>query len=306
MIKEVPGGLLQWLRGFYFVAEKGSVTQAAAAMGRGQPAITYQIRSLEKELGVTLFDRSSGKMTLTAEGRGVLESVISLFEDVEEITNSARKKQLDYEGKIVIAANLSTMTTFLPRYISSFMKRNPRVSFHIEAGIYEAVIEKVESGKADLGIAFVDAVPKTMVCYDLFEAGQKLIAPKGNPFFRGASPTLRQIAQVPLILFSLTGSIDPSIERRFAEEKLQPRIMMTHNNSVSVKSYVAQGLGAAIMSGTTVSEEDKKTFDVFSLDRYFPKRKYGLLLRKKKYFTPAVMAFIRTIKANIHFKKQGS
>jgi DNA-binding transcriptional LysR family regulator len=306
MIDEIPGGLLQWLRGFYFVAEKGSVTQAATAMGRGQPAITYQIKSLEKELGVTLFDRSSGKMTLTAEGRGALESVISLFEDLKEIRSSPGKKQLDYEGKIVIAANLSTINSFLPRYVSLFMNRYPRVSFHMEAGVYDAVIEKVESGKADFGIAFVDSVPRTMAYHDLFEAGEKLIVPKSKRFFRGGPPTLRQIAQVPLILFSVTGSIDPSIERRFAEEGLHPRIVMTHNNSVSVKRYVAQGLGVAIMSGSTVSEEDGKRFDVFPLDRYFPKRKYGLLLRKKKYLPPVVKAFIRTIKPNIHFKKQRS
>ena len=66
---------------------------------------------------------------------------------------------------------------------------------------------------------------------------------------------------------------------------------------------VAQGLGAAILSGYAVSEEDKKTFDVFSLDRYFPKRRYGLLLRKKKYFSPAVKAFLRSINPDILFKK---
>ena len=65
MIEEIPGDLLQWLRGFYFVAERGGVTQAAVVMGREQPTITRQIQCLEKELGVTLFDRSSGKMKLT-------------------------------------------------------------------------------------------------------------------------------------------------------------------------------------------------------------------------------------------------
>ena len=78
---------------------------------------------------------------------------------------------------------------------------------------------------------------------------------------------------------------------------------MTLNNFVSVKNYVAQGLGVAILSGFAVSEEDKKTFDVFSLNRYFPKRKYGLLIRKKKYFSPAVKAFLRSIKPDIQFKK---
>jgi len=109
MIEEIPGDLMQWLRGFYFVAEKGSVTQAAIAMRRGQPTITYQIKCLEKELGVTLFDRSSGKMKLTPEGRNVLEHVITLFEDVKEIRNT-RKYTWSTKGRFVsLPATLSSI-----------------------------------------------------------------------------------------------------------------------------------------------------------------------------------------------------
>ncbi len=74
---------------------------------------------------------------------------------------------------------------------------------------------------------------------------------------------------------------------------------MTHNNFVSVKRYVALGVGIALLSGYAFSEEDKKIFQILSLDQYFPKKKYGLLLRKKKYLPPAVKAFIHTIKPDI-------
>jgi DNA-binding transcriptional LysR family regulator len=303
MIEEIPGDLLQWLRGFYFVAERGSVTQATLVMGREQPTITRQIKCLEKELGVTLFDRSSGKMKLTPEGRVLFEKAISLFEDVREIRSEFRKEQLEYQGKIVIATSHAIIDSFLPRYISKFRTTHPRVSFHMEGGVFETALEKVDSGEADFGIAFADSVPATMVCYDLFETGQKLIAPKNNTFFPGTSPTLRQIAQAPLILFSRTGSIEPFIERRFAKERLKPNVVMIHNNFVSVKKYVALGLGIALLSGYAVSEEDEKTIDIFSLDRYFPRRRMGLLLRIRKYLSPAVKAFIRTVKPSIQFNR---
>jgi len=78
-------------------------------------------------------------------------------------------------------------------------------------------------------------------------------------------------------------------------------VVMTHNNPVSVKKYVALGLGAALLSSFSISEEDRKMMRVFSMDRYFPRRRYGLVLRKRKYLTPHVKAFIRTIKADIEF-----
>ena len=301
MIDEIPGDLMQWLRGFYFVAEKGSVTQAAITMRRGQPTITYQIKCLEKELGTTLFDRSSGKMKLTPEGRHVLKKVISIFEEVKEIRNTQRGEQLEYEGKIVITASHAIIDSFLPRYIVNFTSTHPRVTFHAEGGVNELVFEMVESSETDFGIASVDAVPNTVVCHDLFETGMILIAPKNNAFFQGKSPTLRRIAQCPLVLLSRKGTTVPFITKRFSQEQLKPRVVMTLNNFSSVKKYVTQGLGAAILSGYAVSKEEKKQFDVFPLNKYFPKRKYGLLVKKKKYLSPTVKAFIRSIKSDIQF-----
>jgi DNA-binding transcriptional LysR family regulator len=169
----------------------------------------------------------------------------------------------------------------------------------MEGGVFEVVLEKVESAEADFGITYIESVPGTLVCYDLFESRLKLIAPKGHTFFTGDSPTLKEIARAPLILFSRTGSTETFIERRFAEERLEPNVIMTHNNFVSVKRYVALGMGIALLSGYAFSEEDEKVFQILSLDRYFPKRKYGLILRRKKYLPPAVKAFIGTIKPDI-------
>jgi DNA-binding transcriptional LysR family regulator len=304
MIEEIPGDLLQWLRGFYFVAQRGSVTQATTVMGREQPTITRQIKCLEKELGTTLFDRSSGTMKLTPEGKILFEKAVNLFEDVKEIRNEFRKKQIEHRGKVAIATSHGIIESFLPRYLVEFRSAHPKVIFHIEGGIFETALEKVESSEADFGIVFTDSIPGTMDSYDLFETGLKLIAPKNNPFFSTKIPTLRQIARTPLILFSRTGgSIDPFMERWFATERLKPNVIMTHNNFVSVKKYVALGMGAALLSGYALSEEDEPYFDIFSLDRYFPRRKIGIVLRKRKYLAPAVKAFIRTIKPNIEFVK---
>lgn len=303
MIDEIPGDLIQWLRGFYFVAETGSVSQAAIAMQRGQPTVTYQIKCLEKELGIILFDRSSGRMKLTPEGKNVLENVISLFEEVKEIRNAHRKEPLEYEGRIVITASHAIIDSFLPRHIANFMHSYPLVTFHLEGGVNELVLEKVESSESDFGIASIDIVPNTMVCHDLFETALVLIAPKNNTFFQDRAPTLQQIAQCPLILFSRKGTIVPFIIERFLQEQLEPKVVMTVNNFASVKKYVVQGLGAAILTGYAITKEEKQLFDVFSLEKYFPKRRYGLCVKKKKYLSPTVKAFIRSIKPDIKFVK---
>jgi DNA-binding transcriptional LysR family regulator len=301
VIDEISGDFLQWLRGFYFVAEKGSVRKAAIAMGREQPTISRQIHCLEKELGVTLFDRSSGKMRITPEGRALQEEAVSLFEDVKRVKGQFTEQEFDYRGKIVIATTHAIIDTILPPYVEAFRKQHPGVIFHFEGGIREMVYEKVESAEADFGVASFNTGSKTIVFHDLYEAPLVLIAPKKNTFFGDAQPTLEQIAEAPLILFAHRGSLEPFVEGRFAEERLKLNVIMTHNNFVSIKNYVSYGMGVAILGGHALSPEDGRNFDIYRLDQYFPKRKYGIILKKKKYLSGIVKAFIRSIKPDIDF-----
>ena len=229
----------------------------------------------------------------------MLDKVISLFEIVKEITSEFHEGE--FQGQIAIASTHGIIDAFFPTYIAKFRNEHPKVSFHLTGGVYESVFERVESAAADFGVCYLDSVPDSLTCHELFECGMVLLTRKGNKFFPGNLPTLKELAETPIILFSRTGSMEPYIARRFAQAKLQPNIVLTNNNPVSVKKYVAMGIGAALVSGLSIEDEDKQKFDIYSMDRYFPKRKYGLLLRKHKYPTPYVRTFIRSIKPDIKF-----
>jgi DNA-binding transcriptional LysR family regulator len=302
MIDEISGDFFQWLRGFYFVTEKGSVRQAAIAMRRESSTISRQIQCLEKELGVTLFDRSSGKMMITPKGKILREATDALFEDIKRIKGELKDEVINYQGQLAIAATRMIMKSVLQPYIEDFWRLHPGVTFHCEGGSSDMVYAMVESGEVDFGITiydFFDARHRTLVYQHLYENGLIMIAAKNNPYFAGkAIPTLMQIAAVPLILRDSNRSM---IERRFAEEKLKPLEIMTHNNIPSVKTYVAHGMGVAILSALTISKEDEQNLDIYDLDRYFPKKKYGIILKKNKYLSPMVKAFIRSIKPDIDF-----
>jgi LysR family cys regulon transcriptional activator len=301
MIERILINFFQLLRSFYFVAQNGSIRKAAIAMGRKQPTITRQIQLLEKELGVTLFDRSPNGTMITADGEKLQEELRHLFKDVNRIKRSLQVQDRGYEGKIVIATPHAIIDNILPPYIDQFKEFHPRVKFHFEGAIHKEVYEKVESAEADFGIAVCDNVPEMFTCYTMFETGLVLIAPKNNPFSLGKSPTLRQIANAPLIVFTHGRSVDPLIAGPFAEKHLQPNVVMTHNNFMSMKKYVAIGMGAAILGRHAVSREDEKIFDIFSLDRYFPKRKHGIVLKKNRYISPMLRSFLKTIKPDIKF-----
>jgi DNA-binding transcriptional LysR family regulator len=300
MIGEISGDLLQWLRGFYFVAEKGNLQQASIAMGRERATISRQIKCLEKELGVPLFDRSSGKMMITHEGKILLEKANVLFEYLKQIKDDLKNKEVNYRGEISIATTPGVIYNILTPFVGYFRRLHPEVTFQIEGVEREVVYKKVESAEVDFGIAFSETGYKTLVCHDLYETSRVMIAPKNNSFFSGkALPTLEQIAEAPLIVSMYHNLHEISVEERFAQEGLKPNVIMRLNNSLTTKKFVAQGMGVAILSRVNISPQDEQDFDLYSVDHYFPKTKYAILLKKRKYLSPMVKAFIWTIKPDI-------
>jgi len=301
MISEMGGDFLQWLRGFFYVAKTGSVTLAASEMRRNQPTISHQIKCLEKEFGITLFDRSKGKMELTPEGRDFLEKTISIFEIVKEMKEEVGGKGLKGKGTVSIVTTHAVIHYFLPRIIVPFRARCPDVRFEIEGGGLQMILERVEAAEADFGMANLRSVPEALDYFPLFKTSLKLITRKGALFPDDHVPTMEEISRAPFILFPSSSTITPLVQERFSMEGLSLQVSMVLNNFEDVKEYVALGLGVAILDDYTLTERDGNRFGIFPLDRYFEQREYGILLRKRKYFSPAAREFIHSIKPDIEF-----
>lgn len=296
MIDEIGGDFLQWLRGFFYVAKRGSVTMAAKEMGRNQPTVSHQIKCLENELGVTLFDRSGGRMELTVEGRNLLDKTISLFEIVMEMKEEARADRLEKEGTIAICTTHAVVHYFLPAPIRAFKADHPSVNFHIEGGGVDMIVKNVEAAEVDFGIASINSVPETLTYCKLFETKLMLIAPKGHAFFGSSSPSLEEIAYAPFISFPRSSTITPLVEGKFAERGLALKETFVLNNYETVKKFVAMGAGVAILDDYAVNEGNEHKIDVYDLGDFFPVREYGVVLRKRKYMPPCAKAFLESLK----------
>jgi DNA-binding transcriptional LysR family regulator len=296
MIKEFGGDLFQWLRGFYFVARTGGVTRAAEAMRRNQPAISHQVKCLEEEFGVLLFERSRGKMELTAEGRVLLELVVPLFELIEEMKEKLCKPKLPVEGIVRVATTHAVILYYLPRFVLDFHEMHPQIPFDLQGGGVEAVLAAVETGVADFGIASFLETPAGLVTHDLFETKLKLITSKNLRLFSQKRISMEAMAKFPHIGFPRTSTITPLIERRFAQEGLKINTILVFNNFEIVKKYVELGLGVAILDDFTVTPEDENKLAVFDLGEFFDKRKYQIIMRQKKYLNPAAREFFERIR----------
>lgn len=301
MIDEIRGDFLQWLRGFYYVVKNQSVTKACVDMGRNQSTISHQIKCLENEFGITLFDRSLGKMELTSEGKLFLEKTISVFEIIKGMQSELSADSLENKGEITIAASYAIIHYFLPDYIKRFRKRSPAVTFELEGGGLEMIIDRVESAEVDFGIVSVRKLPEGLITHSLFETGMTLLACRNNPFFSNSVPTLGQIADIPFISTPLQATARDDVERVFRKNNLKLNHVIVLDNYASIKIYVQTGIGISILESFALTKNDHKKFDLYPMDPFFEPSKYMIVMRNKKYLSPQARAFLKSIKPEIAF-----
>jgi DNA-binding transcriptional LysR family regulator len=299
MIQEYAGDLIQWLRGFVFVAQHGSLSRASKEMGRSLSAVHYQIKQLEKEFNVKLFGRHKGRLILTVEGQILLENVIHIFDSLNSLKGNLKKKSMSLEGQIRIATYHATTIHYLSKHIRTFSKRNERVKFELRAGLLNFILDQVESAEVDFGIVHSAKFSSRIYYYPLFESRLTLIAPRGNVFKISAEPTIQEISQLPFIGFPQSSAIMPTIEQAFAREEVEPRMKMVCNNFQMIKEYVRIGLGISIIAEYNLRPEDIKRFMIYKMDNYFRPIEYGLIILKGKYISPACRSFLLSLKPDL-------
>ncbi|MFR8581001.1 MAG: LysR family transcriptional regulator, partial [Bilophila wadsworthia] len=127
MIEELNGDFLQWLRGFYYVSQTGSIRRAAQMMNRNPSTISYQIRSLEEELNTVLFDRYKKSLRITPEGKKLFEWTVYTFETLRGLRSEVGTLSGKLQGTVTFSSNLPFAAQVVG-IISGFRERHPDVN----------------------------------------------------------------------------------------------------------------------------------------------------------------------------------
>jgi DNA-binding transcriptional LysR family regulator len=295
MIPELSGDFLQWLRGFYYTAEKGTVSAAAAHMGRRQSSITHQIKNLEQELGAQLFDRSHGRMILTEEGAALLAKAVTIFETIKEMRDLLHPQLGELHGEISLVTTHAVLLYYLPPHIAEFQRLSPGVNFRLTGGGLDKILENLHTGQADFSIASLESVPESLDFKQLFRTKPVLIQARDSKWSLDDPLTLDQIARLPFISFPDSSTIAQAIKKRFSEEGLTLNVVQELDNFELVKRFVELDLGLAILDEYALEAKDKTKIHLHALDSYFKERSYGIITRKKSYMPPASHAFIQKL-----------
>ena len=141
---------LQVIEAFVEVAQRGSVTEAARALGRSQPAVSHRIKQLEEQLGVALFERQGRGLRLTPRGSLLLREAEGVLARLRTLPDVLLRDEVEPMGQVTIGALPTVARYYLIDALHEALKEMPQVKWVVEVGLSEALLDKLRQGRVDV------------------------------------------------------------------------------------------------------------------------------------------------------------
>ncbi|MCQ2444811.1 MAG: LysR family transcriptional regulator, partial [Mailhella sp.] len=161
MIESMHGDIIQWLRGFYYIAQTGSIRRAAELMNRTPSTLSYGLKSLEDELETVLFDREGNRLKITPEGEKLMEWTISTFDTLRGMKAELSARPGFLKGQVGFSAVLP-LATHLVEATVRFHDANPLVRMDIRRGMVDGVLRDVAEGVSEFGVISTSSPPEQL------------------------------------------------------------------------------------------------------------------------------------------------
>jgi LysR family transcriptional regulator, transcriptional activator of the cysJI operon len=228
---------------FVYVYRLSSFHKAAEVLYITQPSLTSRIKTLEKDLGVSLFNRKRKGAELTEEGKIFLPYALQLY----EIYLKAKSSLHPIEENITIGSIISASTTILPNAVYQFQRKNPHLSVNVITAKTKTILDRLLNNECQ--VAVTEKVSHTdVICEPFYRDPISLFVQPSHHFTKKNSViTLQELALEPLICFNPTSDYWKQIEKLFLESHLTPNIVFNIDSLEAAKSAILNGIGICFL-----------------------------------------------------------
>ena len=229
---------------FLRIAENGNFTKTAEEFGYTQSAVSQMVRSLESELGVTLFTRTKHGIFLTSDGKAMVPHLRRLCEDYDRLLAESSAINRLEGATIRIGAFASVSANFLPSVIKAFKAIYPNVQFKLLQADYETIQSWIFDGTVDFGFLTTDVAGNLRRIF-LMEDEMVMVLPKGHPATSKKVLLLEDFAGEPFIFLDQGKKSEPL--EYFTRAGVEPNLQYRVYDDYTIMNMVEQGLGVSIL-----------------------------------------------------------
>jgi DNA-binding transcriptional LysR family regulator len=285
---------LKQMRAFCEVVRTGSITLAAQKMFLSQPSVTLQIQAMERELGVTVFERRGPVLKLTPDGEALYALAKPLVDGIDSLEENfaAQHGKLD-SGELNICAGESTILYILPEAVRLFVSAHPRIQLKIHNETGRDGLKMLRADEVDLVVGSMMDVPDDITYQPVVTYDPALIVPLDHPLAGKTKVTLEEISQYGMILPPRHLSTWRMVKYVFQQHNLTFSVTLEAGGWEVIKKYVELGMGISIVTDICLTGNEKLVR--IPLNQYFPQRGYGLVLRKGRFLSPQARRFVEIL-----------
>lgn len=283
------------LESFVTIAKVKSFSRASEKLFLTQPALSNHISKLEKELGITLFERNNKKTELTSAGRQFYISALEILNQREYALLSLEKFRGKIEGLLQIATSSVPGQYVLPDILAGFHKLYPDVTFNLHYLSSGEVIGLVLSGDLDFGFVGAEPDHRNIVYEKVADDKLVVIAPNIPPFSEMESISFERLLDEPLLLRKEGSGTRQAFDmacKHFSYLGKPPKILSYMDNNEMIMLCVKAGLGLSLVSSISIEDKIKAGFlRALPIEDYDVHHAFYFVYAKKRSLSPLVMRF---------------
>ena len=276
------------------VRQNFNLTLAAKALFTSQPGVSKAIIELEDELGVEIFRRHGKRLrALTEPGKLILVSIERILDEVETLKRVGKDFASHDEGSLVIATTHTQARYALPKVLTEFTKRFPKVRVSLQQGSPQHIAELLIHDRADVAIA-TEGIANTSGVLALpgYQWQHHLMLPLSHPLLNQANITLEEIVKFPIITYDKAFAGRSKIDAAFAQRNLQPDIVLEAIDADVIKTYVEAGMGIGIVAGIAYDSERDRNLKTIPAGHLFGNNVTHLGIKQGAYLRSFIFTFI--------------
>ncbi len=273
------------------VARNSSFTRASEELHLTQPAVSTQIKQLEEEIGMPLFEQMGKKIFLTEAGKEVYafsRAIAQQFHDIESVLDDMKGVK---RGTLAITVT-STGKYFAPYLLAAFIKRYPGTQVHLEVTNREEVVQQLQDNTPDLAIMGTPPDNIELRAQAFMQNPLVIIAPPDHPLVSVSRVPLNRLVEENFILRERGSGTRNAVERFFQQRGIKFNASMEMSRNEAVKHAVMAGLGLGIVSLHTLEFElALNRVAILSVEGFPIMKEWYLVHRSGKRMSPIAQAF---------------
>ena len=266
--------------------------RAAESLHLTPPAVSMQIKEVEAQVGLSLFDRQGRQVSLSTAGEYFLVHAKRLLADLKEADNAmARFKRLEH-GMLTIGI-VSTAKYFVPQLLARFNEEHPGIELRLRVvGNREQLVTMMQAGEVDLSV--MGRPPKEIATRAETFAAHPLVfvCPPGHPLLDVGAPPVNALDGYPFIVREHGSGTRTAMEAFFSEHRFAPRITMEMSSNETIKQAVMAGMGLSFLSLHTIGLEVRSgLLNILDVEGTPLMRMWNVVYLQSKILSPAAEAF---------------